>query len=580
MVALLAALLTTGGHTMNLREMGVSQGWVAAEVYSLQSFYLASLALAMLACPFLGRHWSGRTLTRIGLELAIGGALLNIMARWVMISVFLGGRVAAGAGAGLVIYFAPRMLGPRWKGAVAWAVILCPVIGPGLIALATMTYETSDWQHAFFFEAISAAVGLVALLSMAKLPNPPRPPKPAGAPTYLPFLVLASGALLYVLHWGQLHGWLEAPDIRAASVLTILSMVPALWLLWPRIDWRMLGRNSDRLILYFFGGMCQFFYGYLMNVYGGLIVNLSSWQRALLIWPMPIGMASVLGVSALASPYLEWRRGRAVLALPLAIVGILALAAGLYACYIDSLEWPYWEVRDVVDLNWFPAPDQWELAPGRFLMGVGIGLFMVVMDTQFRPDPEREEAVRPLMNVVQFYGGGLAAAILINFLIIGHKVHYSYAAERDTIQAREFSLREDMLTDRLQQVGHPAPKRSAEVMMYKFIHYEADNLVFATIYIAFCACSLVLAGFFLGLWIFHRLRRPPPVPPTAPTPSAGGWGQTRERDSEVGQGAQRNGSSQIPRWWKPNHVGTFSQPVRDHKTTSPDESVPPPRNPS
>jgi hypothetical protein len=266
-----------------------------------------------------------------------------------------------------------------------------------------------------------------------------------------------------------------------------------------------------------------------MNVYGGTIVNLSSWQRAWMIWPMPIGMALVLGISALASSHLGWRRGGAVLALPTAIVGLLTLAGGLYVCYIETMGWPYWDVRSVVDLNWFPAPDQWVLAPGRFLMGVGVGLFMVAMDTHFRPDPEREETVRPLLNVLQFFGGGFAAAILINFLIIGHKVHYSYAAERSTIQAREFAQREDMLTDRLHQAGQPDPGRSAEILMYLFIHHEADNLAFATIYIAFCVCSLVLAGLFLGQWIAHRLRDPPPAPAAVLSPSAAEEGQSRER---------------------------------------------------
>jgi hypothetical protein len=37
MVAFVVVMLITGGHTMNLREMGASRGWVAAEVYSLQS---------------------------------------------------------------------------------------------------------------------------------------------------------------------------------------------------------------------------------------------------------------------------------------------------------------------------------------------------------------------------------------------------------------------------------------------------------------------------------------------------------------------------------------------------------------
>jgi hypothetical protein len=140
-------------------------------------------------------------------------------------------------------------------------------------------------------------------------------------------------------------------------------------------------------------------------------------------------------------------------------------------------------------------------------MGLGIGLFMVVMDLQSSPDEEREETVRPLLNVVQFFGGGVAAAVLINFLIIGHKVHYSYSAERDAIQAEELSQREDLLADTLRQEGQPSPGRSAEVLLYRFINYEADNLVFATIYAAFFVATIALAVFFLILWLWGR-RRP------------------------------------------------------------------------
>ena len=46
-------------------------------------------------------------------------------------------------------------------------------------------------------------------------------------------------------------------------------------------------------------------------------------------------------------------------------------------------------------------------APGRFLMGLGIGLFMIAMDTMVSPDPEREERLRLFLLVMQFYGSGI-----------------------------------------------------------------------------------------------------------------------------------------------------------------------------
>jgi hypothetical protein len=511
MVALVAVLLTTGGHTMNLREMGMSQGWVPAEVYALQSCYLVSLALMMLACSSLRRRWSYLRLAEAGLVMAMVGSILNVMEVEQPQAVFLIGRIVAGAGAGMVIYSAPRLLDHRWVVPVAWATILCPVAGTGVISLATMMYESSDWRDAFLFEGGTAAIGLIALLPMTSTPETP-PEAPRGSPAYLPSLMVASAALIYGLHWGQLHGWVEGPDIVAAFVIGAVAMCATLWLVWAQLDWLILRENWARLALFFFGGMCQFFHGYIMNIYGGTIVNLSSWQRAWLIWPLPIGMATSLIAASVALPRLRWRGGRIVLGLPVSIAGLLLLSAGLFLSYQQMMEWPYWDIRAVADLNWFPAPGEWEMAPGRFLMGLGIGLFMVAMDTQFSPDPGREETVRPLLNVVQLFGGGIAAALLINFLIIGHKVHYSYSADRDTIQTEELLDRETILSHELHMAGQAAPGHSAEVLLFRFVNYEADNLVFATIYAMWFLATMLLAGLFSILWVWRgqvkwRLRK-------------------------------------------------------------------------
>lgn len=500
LAAMVVVLLITGGHTMNLRELGVSQGWVPAELYSIQSSYLVSLALMMLACPSLTQRFSCRGLAQCGMMMAVAGAVLNGLEVWLSLPAFIAGRAVAGAGAGMVIYCAPRLLDPRWRVAAAWAVILCPVAGPGVVSLATMFYEVSSWQFGFLFEAAAAATALVVLLSMPATPES-RPWPPKGSLAYLPGLVIASVSLLYVLHWGQLQGWEEAPDIITAAAVGVAALIVTLYLAHAQIDWPALAENWPRLALFFFGGLCQFFYGYIMNVYGGMIANLSSWQRVWLIWPLPIGMAASLTLSQV-----RWRHGRIVLGLPGAVVGLAVLSTGLYLCFQHMMEWPYWDIRNTIDLNWFPAPGHWELAPGRFLMGLGIGLFMVAMDAKFSTDPEREEKVRPFLSVVQFYGGGLAAAIMINFLIIGHKVHYSYSADRDVIQADELMQRQILVRHELHEAGQPAPDRSAEVLLFRFVNYEADNLVFATMYAIFFLTALSLSGFFLGLWIWMRLR--------------------------------------------------------------------------
>ncbi len=498
LVALAAVLFTTTGHTMNLREMGVAQGWINAEYYSLQSAYLVSLALTMLACPALGRRFSGRGLAQLGLVLVAAGSALNGLHPWAPLSVFVAGRVAAGCGAGMVLYFAPRLLDARWEFPATWAAILLPVAGPGVIGAATMLTETSDWQGGFLVEGAAAVVALVVLLSMAEVHETPHAPA-RGSLAYLPPLVVAVAALVYVLHWGQLHGWLESPDIVAVSAAGAAAGVVALWLAWPHLDGAALKENGMRLVLFFFGGVNQFFHGYTMNVYGGSLVNLSSWQRALLIWPTPIGIAVALALSQL-----RWRGRHLKLGLPGAAAGLLLLAGGLYLSYRLTMDWPYWEVRDALDLNWFAAPDAWLLAPSRFLMGLGVGLFMLAADTLHSPDPKRESEVRPYFLVGQFLGGGLAAGLIVNFLLIGHQVHYSYATDRSWIQADELAQRRADLGDELRRGGAPDPERGAEVLLYRFVNYEADNLTFATMYAVLLVAALALAGLCLVLWTWRR----------------------------------------------------------------------------
>jgi MFS family permease len=500
-IALAAVLFTTTGHTMNLREMGVEQGWVAAEFYALQTTYLLSLALTMLACAVLGQHWSCRALAQVGLVLSAAGSFLNGLDTWAPMSIFLAGRAVAGAGAGMVIYFAPRLLDPRWAFAAIWGAILFPVAGPGVVSAATTLLRgVSDWQGGFLVEGGGALVGLFALLSMAEAPeSPPSPPQ--GSLAYLPFLAAACAAGVHVLHWGQLHGWMESYDIAATTVGGGVLLAIALWLAWPQLDFPALKENWIRLILFFFGGMNQFVHGYTMNTYGGSIVNFSSWQRAWLIWPMPIGIAAALALSQV-----RWRRRRLPLGLPGAVLGLALLAGGLYQSYQMTMEWPYWDPRSVVDLNWFPAPSHWQLAPGRLLMGLGVGLFMLAADTLFSPDPAREEKVRPSLLVMQFLGGGIAAGVFVNFLLIGHAVHYSYATERDYIQAGELAARFQVLASDIDRSGGPASERMAQALMFRFVNYEADNLVFATIYAAFLAAALALAAVCAVLWIW-RLRQ-------------------------------------------------------------------------
>ncbi|MHB1423586.1 MAG: hypothetical protein ACYC3I_10400 [Gemmataceae bacterium] len=504
LLALAAALLTTTGHTLNLRELGIAKGWVNAEVNFLQTTYLVSLSLTLIACPSLGQRFSCRGLAESGLALLLAGSFLNGFAVYESLAVFTLGRVLAGCGAGLAIFFSQRLLDERWSIPALWALILLPPVGPGAVAAATMINEVSDWASGFILEGAAAGVGLVLLLSMAEA-HEARPAAPRGSLAFLSPLVVAIAALLYCLHWGQLHGWLESFDIVVAFLVTVAASTMTLWLVWPQLDFRALGENWLRLLLLFFGGTCQFLLGsYLMNAYGGSIINFISWQRAWLIWPLPIGAAAALSLWQLGL-----RRVHLLQGFSGAFMGLLLLAGGLFLALERTMNWPYWQPLATIDLNWFPAPQHWQLAPGRFLMGLGIGLFMIAMNYMVSADPAREEKVQPFLSVLQFFGGGIASALLVNFLMIGHAIQYSYSADRDYIQAAEMTQRRADLRDALAEEGVATPDRAAEVLLYRGVNYEADNLVFASIYAAFLVTALVLAGMCMVLIAIRKIRALP-----------------------------------------------------------------------
>jgi hypothetical protein len=500
-LALTVAWLTTAGHTMNFREMATAHGWVPAQGYSLHTAYLVAIALALLTGPFVACRLSARILAQSGLVLLAAGSFFNGILIDAPFWAFMVARVTAGLGAGLVVGFAPRLLDRRWENPTTWASILLPVAGSAAISAPTMFLETSDWPSGFLAVGGAAALALAVLMSIAELPERSPATPPRGSAAHLPFLAIGSAAMVYVLHWGQLHGWFESIDIVAGCLVAGVAWALAILIVFPRLDFLALSESWIRLLLIFFGGFCQFFHGTSMNIYGGLLLNFSSWQRSLLIWSLPLGVATSLVTARTIR-----RRWKVAPALPGAITGLLMLALGMFVAHERTVDWPYWQVTNVIDLNWFQAPQHWELAPARYLIGLGIGLFMISMDTMNSPDVDREEKVRPLLLVTQFYGGGIGIAVLVNCFLIGHPIQYSYTADRDLIQAEEIMQRKAVLQDALSQAGDPAAERKSEALLFRMVNYEADNLIFAEIYAAFAAAALGLAALCLVLLIQRRLQ--------------------------------------------------------------------------
>lgn len=504
LAALTAVWLTTAGHTMTFRELNAAHGWISSEGYSLHSAYLFAVTLALPLGPRIARSLGCYPTALAGLVLLAGASLANGLMLHAAWSLFVCGRVLAGLGAGLVIFACPRLIHPDWERPTAWASIVLPALGPPVIAGASQFYGLSSWEGAFLFEAILALFGLALLVSMQ--PPPERSVDQPGPLLYLLALVLANACLWYLLHWGHLHGWLEARFVLTALAGSVLGLVGVLGLAWPGLERRTIGFALSRLVLVGFAGFVQYFNASDMGVYGGLLVNFSPWQRSWLVWSLSLGAAAALALGEILGR-------RRPLRLPGALAGLLVLAGGMALARQTTLSWPFWSILNSVELNWFQAPQHWELAPARLLMGFGSAMVLFSALTHASPDPALEVRIRPRLQEVQFLGGAVSIGVLATWLLAGYQWEYAYATDRGFIQPQELSERTEKLVEVLAAAGEPFARRQAELLMFRAVNYQANNLLFADIYTGFLVASLILATLVLGAILFGRTPELRPLDP-------------------------------------------------------------------
>ena len=270
---------------------------------------------------------------------------------------------------------------------------------------------------------------------------------------YLPFVTIGSLAVWYVMHWGQLHGWLEAPGHFRRCARRDARVQRRLMDCLAKLRSGRLARGLPRLALIAYGGFVQYFNATDMGVYGGLLINFSPLMRSWLVWSLSIGAATAYVLDR----FMCRTRPTGYTG---AAFGLLVLAGGMWLSHQTTLSWPYWRVLNTFEFNWFVAPQHWQLAPAAIPHGLRQCHGAPVDDRAFEPQFEREAKFRPFLQVAQFMGGRLSIGVLVTTLIIQHQIQYSYVADRGFIQSVEQSDQRrrlvDALTDRrLNSTGSP-----------------------------------------------------------------------------------------------------------------------------
>jgi hypothetical protein len=491
-----AAWLTTVGHASTFREMNDSRGWIGPVGYGVHAAYVFALALSILLAPALRRRASSYTLAIVGLGLLFAGSLLNGLYLHAPYELALFGRIIAGFGVGQAMSAAPRLLPAKRPHVVDVFDNVMLACAPAVIALASVTYGWSDWEGAFLFQGVLALFALACVIPLNPEPEPPSPV--TGSIAYWVALAIGIACIWYLLQWGQLRGWFDDPTVLLVAFVGAVALIASLWLAWPGLTPEMVRDGLPRVILVGYAGLVQFFQVAETGVFGGLFMNVGAVERARQVWPLLIGAGVALVVGRLTLR--TTRPGRIV-----SIIGLLLITGGMAFAYTRMVGWPFWDVLNVVEFNWFSAPRTWEMAPGRFLVGFGVGLVILTEGHRAGRDAEREQFIAPVLPGVLFLAAGIGVGLLSTALLAGHQWEYSYAADRGDIQAAEVADRTALLEKSFAESGSPEPARKASVLMYRSVNYQADALVFANIYAGFGIMSATLAAVLIGRMIWDRL---------------------------------------------------------------------------
>ena len=504
MAASIAAMatvwITTAGHTINFREMDAARGWISSIGYSLHTSYLFSIVLGLVFAQVNGASARPFMPVVVGLTMLAGGSFLNGTLLDAPLPLLAFSRFIAGFGGGLVLATAPALYGAGQGKLFGWAGIVLPSMAPPLVAFATFHYGWSKWEGAFLLEGVLASVALLAVVMVGPDNENNEVSQQVSAPIWFLALIFFLGACWYLLHWGQLEGWLESERIVAAlAVAAIAAGIGVAFAPKDGLVWLM-AASPVALILSVFAGFVQYFNVSDMGVYGGLFVNYGVWERSQLIWPISCGSGAALIIGLLLPKYGGF-----------SVIGLLAIAAGMALARERTMSWPYWRLLNQVEFNWFVAPQIMEFWLPRFLMGLGTGITLIGAQRRVLADAPMETKRRFLLTAGQFLGGGISIGILCLCLTRGTQFQYSFVADRGFFQEAIVEEYRGIVAADLKASGFHAPVAGARSISQKSAVYEANNLVFADIYGTFTWAAVGLAILVVGItpvrkmgWCFFR----------------------------------------------------------------------------
>lgn len=331
-------------------------------------------------------------------------------------------RIVQGLGGGGLISTSQAILRDTYKleeqgkaqGIFAMGVIVGPALGPVLGGWIT---DNWNWHWCFF---INLPVGIAAAtLIWLFLRNPAEPQKKQLDWIGLGLLALGLGSMQYVLDQGQQYDWLDDPNIRLFTALSIAGIAAFVW--WtlrsakPVVDLHVL-----RLRQVTAGSVLGAILG--VSLYGSILVLPQYLQNSLGFTATLSGLTMLVRAVTIMifTPVTAALAGRGVIDPRVSTaIGFVLLAAS------------NWVLAGVTT----PETQFGTLVASLILSGIGLSqIFVPLSIAVLGGVPDKEvPATSAFFNLSRQVGGSIATAVLVTLLVRGTTVHQTELAATQTL---------------------------------------------------------------------------------------------------------------------------------------------------
>ena len=426
---------------------------------------LLSITGFVVSSALCGMAWSLETMVFFRLAQGVFGAPLVPLSQAILLDAF------------------PRERHGQALAIFGLGIMVAPVIGPALGGYLTETYS---WRMVFY---INIPLGLFALLmALGHLPRRPiRDVKTDWAGMGL--LVLAVGAIQYVLDQGQTRDWFNSKVIVAGTIIAIFASAAFFLRGWSKSDNIIdLSLLKDR----------NFVAGTLaITAYG---ISLFGWMAI-----MPLFSQRLLGYPPDVAGTLFIPRGL-VSAITLAITGSILIKVfdarwlvigGLVMTALGTLPMAYFSLY----------VDFWGIATPGMLAGVGTGLFFVPLTAvAFASiDKDKYDEASGIYALMRGIGGSAGIAVVSWLFVRQTQIHFNELTAHITPFNRD-------VVPYLGQYGlTPYSPQSAPLMVHE-IDRQAQMLAFNDIFWFIAMVTLAIIPLIFLMKKTEKVSLVPPIP--------------------------------------------------------------------